>query len=106
MSRTDAHRPRHVWVEDHPELALEVHDHRSGPCDLPGRGEGEGRCSRELDWSIRTCSCAMCSGRAERTHARGSRRSSERALLRAAARGADDPELEELEGRIRSERAW
>lgn len=48
MSRTDAHRPLWVVIDDHPELTRELHDHTDGTCDLDGVPVGRrGRLAQE-----------------------------------------------------------
>lgn len=102
MARTYTHRPRWVQATARPDLAREHHDHCNGICDLLGAEDpftgGRGACYRYLDWSVRTCSCDLCSGRPYRRAALRRRRAAERTLLRAAARGAEDVEIERLEG--------
>jgi hypothetical protein len=111
MSRTDAHRPAFVWVNDHPELAREHHDHINGVCELtldePHRQFGRGCCYVDLDWTVRLCSCAMCSGRPWRRANLRRRRAAERTLTGLAVRGASQEELEEAEGAVlRLGRIW
>lgn len=112
MSRTDAHRPARVWVNDHPELVVEVHDHRDGVCDLGGVPSGEradvpqrrGSCYAELDRFVKLCSCPLCTLRLGRTRARRSQRTAWRAWQAAAQRSASPEELEWLEGRALARR--
>ncbi len=88
MSRTDAHRPYDVWIADHPELVVECHDHATGEC------------RRYLSPLVRLCSCNLCAGHPWRVRAGRAMRTTERAFTNAAARGADEAELERLEGRM------
>lgn len=103
MSRTDAHRPRAVWIADHPELVHEHHDHRAGSCSLaegsPPLGWQPERCYLELSWQVRLCACPLCSGHLDRAVERRSQRRAARLLERAAVRGGEEVELEELEAR-------
>lgn len=108
MSRTDAHRPIWVWLNDHPDLVRESHNHASGRCDLPAApftvdalNWRHCRCHVHLDWTVRVCACDLCSENIWRRATERSRRAAERALERAAACGADEAELEVLEGRAR-----
>lgn len=104
MSRTDAHRPARVWLADEPQLVHERHDHTRSACPLADGGplpvDAAAGCRRELDWRVPLCGCPMCSGALWRDADRGARRTAERILTRAAARGADDAELERLEATV------
>lgn len=116
MSRTDAHRPPLVWINDHPDLVREVHDHRDGVCSLPPSGPyapedlgwSRGRCHVQLDWRVRLCACALCSGGPFRAAARRAARAQTRALLRAAVRGAPAEDIELAEARVaqRARSGW
>ena len=112
MSRTDAHRPYWVHVNDHPERVIEHHDHRDGHCTLPAAQgprwtDSRPVCDRWLRPDIHTCGCPMCTGSVERRIMIRRARASERVLLRAAARGADEAELDTLEGRVlHRARSW
>ena len=107
MSRTDAHRPEWVWMNDHPDLVRTTHAHSTGRCDLPTApfsdadlGWSTHHCRVFLDWDrVRLCSCALCTFAAWRRRQERSRRTAERALARAAAYGADEADLERLEVR-------
>ena len=107
MSRTDAHRPFWVWLNDHPEHVQEQHDHRNGVCDLPTglypAGEHTAHrpdaCRTDLDPGIRLCGGPLCTGTVGRRYSHRSRRTAERALLTAARGDADPAVLERLEGR-------
>ena len=90
MSRTDAHRPYDVWLADQPELVVECRDHATG----------EAR--QHLSCLVRLCTCNLCRGHLWRIRARRALRTTERAFTNAAARGADEAELERLEGRLRA----
>ena len=104
MSRTYAHRPRWVWMNDHPGLVREHHNHDAGVCTLlaPPYTEANvfgngGTCYVYLDWNVRTCSCGMCSGRWYHRLAKRQTRAAVRTLLLAARRGAAATQLETLE---------
>jgi hypothetical protein len=101
MSRTDAHRPYDVWIADEPRLVREHHDHSVHACPRDaGRllpVDAAAACHLELDSRVRLCGCPLCSGSYWGGVADRARRCAERALTRAAARGADPLELERLE---------
>lgn len=115
MSRTDAHRPLIAWLNDHPDLVREVHDHTTGPCTLPvapftadDLAWRPRTCHVMLDPGVRLCACPLCTGRfATRAGVRAARAAT-RAWLRAAVTGADLEELEVLEGRVHQQqrRRW
>lgn len=107
MSRTDAHRPEWVLLNDHPELTIERHDHSRGPCTLPRRpytpaatGWVPDGCYVLLDHNVRLCSCAMCSDRLRRVRERRSARTSERALTRALVGAGDEQSQAALEAQL------
>lgn len=94
MSRTIAHTPWSVLVARRPDLRVEVHDHRSGVCDLPSPAEYAAmlraeryyyprltHCRWDLDWQRmwNICGCALCTGKYERrAERRRSRRNARR----------------------------
>lgn len=104
MSRTDAHRPYAVVLADHPELVRERHDHRATGCPLdegrPLSDDPSSPCSIGLPQWAWLCNCPKCSGSYWRRAAAGARRSAERILTRAAARGGTQEELERLENTL------
>lgn len=109
MSRTDAHRPAHVIMADHPELTEIHHDHRRGTCDLPESPAAAHLapdaawtwCDYRLSWQVRTCGCSMCTGGpARRTARRGERRAARQALHVAATLTAEE-DLERTLARVR-----
>jgi len=72
MSRTRVHRPFRTWFDD-PQWCVELHDHRTGPCDLPPLAEWREwinrvggtppwRCVWELRLGSmpRLCGCRLC----------------------------------------------
>jgi len=107
MSRTHAHRPRWVWLNDRPDLVREHHNHDNGVCDLPlapftdvnNYGFGKS-CWVDLDWSVQTCSCDLCSGHSHHRLVRRQARAAVRTLLLAAAGGIADAQLEAMQARV------
>ena len=110
MSRTDAHRPLRVVIDDHPELVREFHDHTDGTCELDGVPVGRrGRLARERPvggchvWfasMVPPCSCNLGSLRGWRRWQTRSRRLRGRALARAAAGGLSGDDLDAMETRL------
>lgn len=98
MSRTYAHRPTWVHFTD-PSVCYPLHDHRTGPCDLPPlevwfarlRADGwaatwrASSCAWDVDLHAvpRGCGCAMCTGRHDRRAERRRDRARTRRELRA-----------------------
>jgi hypothetical protein len=81
VSRTDAHRPYRARLTGPPH-AVELHDHRTGPCDLPTLAQWRHMLSSDrrhwllystlrCTWTLSSeqqhlCGCAMCTGRFDR----------------------------------------
>ena len=110
MSRTDAHRPLPVVIDDHPELVREVHDHTDGTCELDGVPVGRrgrlawerpvGGCHVWFASRVPPCSCPLCSLRGWRRAQKRTQRTNERAWARAAADRLPEDELDALEARL------
>ncbi|SKM19290.1 Uncharacterised protein [Mycobacteroides abscessus subsp. massiliense] len=79
MSRTHKTKPFWVKLRQGHLAAEEFHDHRVGPCDLPGQIVGDSwhttRCRYLFAYTgVHTCCCWMCHGPDERRKDRVERR--------------------------------
>lgn len=107
MGHTDAHLPYAVRVLD-PTRAIEVHDHRYGPCTLPPVEEWlkdpqaykPGLCYWELSladqYENHTCGCSMCTGKIGRkSDVKKARQAGKREAREQAADWADVEDVDD-----------
>lgn len=109
MAHTDKTKPVRVRILEGTLTPREVHDHRTGPCDLPATPRDEEKRFRQEGWAghqkancywdfhmegTSTCGCHMCTSHNERrAERRANRHDTKRALTKE--RHAANQELAE-----------